>query len=131
MMPKPGMTAAPAGNANPDSKGGSPMVPSAVPPPIDMKAGGPTAPFNIDEMLQTNRGDAGGQQPPAQQGPQRRALPPWGDSQGAQPKTGADLATAMGADGTDMADPLQGDPSQAGAMGPMVMLRLLKSLGRL
>lgn len=138
-MPKPGMTMAPAGNANPDSKGGTPMMPSTVPPPIDPTAGGPTAPGNIQQMLATNMGDAGGQQPPTS-GPARRALPPWGTT---PPKAGAG-ADAMTGDNSDVEDvfghasggatDLAGLNAKAGKLGdlpPMVMLRLLKATGHL
>lgn len=141
MMPKPPMTGAPAGNANPDAQNGSPMVP----PPIDPAAGGPTAPGNIDKMLQTQTQPGG-----PSTGPQRRQpLPPWGDSQGdvvpkaALPKTGPfDTAgnANFGADASTFSGDEQfGDTNllnvpgrmQAGTMGPMIMLKLLKSMGQL
>lgn len=139
MMPKPPMTTAPAGNANPDAQNGSPMVP----PSVDPAAGGPTAPGNIQSMLQTNVAGP--------TGPQRRPLPPWGDSQGdgrppmgmpAPPLAGA-FDTTKGTFGADDStyngDEQFGDKNllnipgrvQAGASGPMVMLKLLKSLGHL
>ena len=97
-------------------------------PPAEPSAGGPDSPFNIEQMLKTNMQGAAPAQPPA---PARRPLPPWGDSQGT-PRT--DYSTSefetnagqapMGDEGaTAMGD-------AGGQMSPMVMLRLLRSLGR-
>lgn len=127
-MPRPAMTGAPTGNANPNAMNGIPMAP----PPIDPSAGGPTSPFNIDQMLKTNQGNAGGStnaQPGSgpQQPVRRTSMPPWGDSQGKPTMdagTGASADPTMGGAAPTGVD--ANDPSQ----GPLVMLRLLKAMGK-
>lgn len=140
-IPRPPMTGAPTGNANPAAQNGIPMAP----PPIDLSAGGPTSPFNIDAMLKTNQGAAAGQpgQPgPGPGGPQgmpgqptRRApLMPWGSSQGTPAAPATPAAGEGGAPSPMGGGPgampggagAQNDPSQ----GPLVMLRLLKAMGQ-
>lgn len=138
-MPKPPMTTAPTGNANPAAQNGSPMVP----PSVDPAAGGPTAPGNIQSMLQTNVAGP--------TGPQRRPLPPWGDSQGdGRPSMGMPSPPAAGpfdtrkgtfsANGsTYNGDEQFGDQNLLNTTakgtspggGPLMMLKLLKSMGKL
>lgn len=132
MMPRPPMTGAPTGNANPNAQNGSPMIPQA-PPPIQPTAGGPTSPFNIQKMLQTNMGNAGGMSGPssdpmsaiAAQPVRRAPMPSWGAPGQAGSSAGTDTMNAppgAGAMGGKM-----GDPSQ----GPLVMLRMLKAMGQI
>lgn len=91
--------------------------PGQVPMTPQPQAGGPTAPGNINSMLQTNAGNAGGQ--PGS--PQRQPLPPWGDSQGT-----SDPATA----GVPMMGSGAAPPESGSEMGnPAVLLKLLKSMG--
>lgn len=133
-MPRPPMTGAPAGNANPNAMNGIPMAP----PPVQPTAGGPTSPFNIQSMLQTNRGNAGGGGAAPggadPQAPQRRPLMPWGNSHG-EPAGGGDQGQApMAFGGAEGASPGMGAPN--GGMddptkGPLVMLRLMKAMGQL
>lgn len=138
MQPRPPMTGAPAGNANPQAQNGSPMQPPAVPPPIEPTAGGPTSPFNIQSMLQTNRGNAGGMSagPMGPQQPTRRApLTPWGDSQGkpagTMSNTGDDLGHPADQNGPGMNAMQQGTDATDPSKSPLVMLRLMKALGKI
>ena len=148
MPPQPGMTGAPANNpAQP------PMQPMAgvgmQQPPSEPNAGGPMSPFNIESMLKTQRPGGGpgagggmgmempGLAPPPMDGqqPARRPLQPWGEAgktssgeasygQPGGTSEGAAGASAGAGAGMDMGD-------AGGQMSPMVMLRLLKTLGRI
>lgn len=112
----------------------------------DVHAGGPSSPFNIDEMLKTNepkmQPNAMALPPPppaVPPSPIRRTLQPWGDSAGT-PKAQAGYGGQAdnGESQPGQGQPQPGAPAQApgmgdvgGGMAPMVMLRLLKSLGRI
>lgn len=124
-----GPTGAPGGAG----MAGPPPPPS--PPQPQPMAGGPTSPMNVggSRMLSPagpmgQPGRPGQQQggPPGMSGP-REPLPVWGDSQGRAglPDDG------MGKGMTEMAGANGGGGADGGAMGPMVMLRLMKALGRI
>lgn len=147
-QPSMGMGGAPQGEPMQQMPG---APPSMMQPPAP-NAGGPTSPLNISQMLQARMGDrsAGPQQQQPMPGgaPGGQTMPPWGDS-GTRPNR-----VALGAPGGDMGQmgldagmsgmggemgmgaemgaggggPQAGAP---GAMGPTVMMRLLRTLGRI
>ena len=65
----------------------------------------------------------------------RRPMPPWGDSQGtprADASTGAGRTPlSVGEDGGDEAGQMMSMGDVGGGMPPLVMLRLLKALGKI
>lgn len=116
--------------------GGPGQVPMA--PPVQPSAGGPTSPMNIDSMLKTNTGHAGGADPSQPGGgagaPNRMPLPPWGSSMGSSagtdqsgggdPLDGVDTGNMMGSGAIP-----PGAGAGAAAGNPAVMIKLLKSMG--
>lgn len=162
MPPMPGL-----GGPPPQPQGPMPQGPPTSGPILpgmpDVQAGGPSSPFNIDEMLKTNEpkmsmgapGAGGGAPPPGMpESPVRRTLQPWGDTGASsayggpsQPHTqpagrqsmmpgegGGNGGGEMGAQpgqqpGAQGQGPSMGDAG--GGLAPMVMLRLLKALGRI
>jgi hypothetical protein len=141
-QPSMGMGGAPQGE--PMQPGQGPQGPMPGAPPSMMQppapnAGGPTSPLNISQMLQARMGDRSQQPQQQPQGaPGGQTMPPWGDS-GTRPNR-----VALGAPGGDMGlDVGMGDmgmgaemgagaqPGAPGAMGPTVMMRLLRTLGRI
>lgn len=146
MPPSPNMTGAPSGNPSPMGMFGQPTEQ----PQFDPNANGPMSPFNIDSMLKTNQPQGMdlaslAPPPPAQapgQAPQRRPLAPYGESSGVESASYGSSSGSSGAQGGQAGamgpDGQPQDPNGTGAMGdaggsmsPMVMLRLLKTLGRI
>ncbi len=152
MMPRMGMTGAPANNPRPGmpgpqagasgmpgqggAPGGMPPVPP-VPPPIQPQAGGPTAPMNAGPMLR----NADGQQPgmPGQnsdapggpQGAQRRPLAPWGGQGGNTGMAPSESPDAMGAAGDPMGGSGAKSDDQLGQMSPVMLIKMLKAAGKI
>lgn len=135
--------ASPMGMSQPQIPGmGQAPGMAGLPGMPDVHAGGPSSPFNIDEMLKTNEPKMQPQAmalPPAvPASPIRRTLQPWGDSAGTpQPSYGgqADNGESQPGQGQPQPGMQQGQApgmgDVGGGMAPMVMLRLLKSLGRI
>lgn len=128
-----------------------PLMPG-MPDMQNMQAGGPSSPFNIDEMLKTNEPKMGGGMgmpgagapppPGVPESPVRRTLQPWGDAGGSgKPSPQPAGRSPMDDSGAATMDapvagqqPMQQGPGMGdvgGGMAPMVMLRLLKALGRI
>lgn len=145
-QPPLGAQAGRTGPLMPSPMGGNPAMENAAPAPAPgtMMGGGPLAPQNIGQMLHAKVGGvgaaptAGGAGTPAgvQAPPTAAPLPPWGDSgtrpaaPSAAPAAPARVPFNAGLDASHDAGGPGIEQGAAQPMNPAMMLRLLRTMGR-